>query len=85
MVDNDIKNLVALMRELGIAAFELLINGDPVRLELGPPPAPPVVGPIAPDTQAIGADSGYPTEEELLFASSPYPVTRDELHSKGGE
>ncbi len=39
----------------------------------------PEVGDLAPSKQAIGAEHGYPTAEEMLFASSPFPVTPEEL------
>jgi len=33
-------------------------------------------------TIPIGSQEGYPTDDEFLFASSPFPMTPDELNAK---
>lgn len=42
-----------------------------IALKLAPPP-PDSSGPVVPETQAIGEAAGMPTDDELLFASTPW-------------
>ncbi len=74
MTPDQLDALCVVMRRHGVKRC-----GEVELFELAPPPD---VGPLAPSKQAIGAEHGYPTAEEMLFASSPFPMTPEELKAK---
>lgn len=71
-----IKKLLDIARQYDLAYVEL--DGFKAHLREKPKSAS-IQKPLK---ENIGAEFGNPTDEELLFASSPFPVTPEELKAK---